>query len=181
MAMTDTPMTPSRRPPRRGRRPDGAEFEALFAAEYRPLVRIAYGLTGSVPEAEEIVQEAFLRCHQRWHRIAAYERPGAWLRRVVINLAVSRSRRVRSELRAVVRLGARPPVARADLGESQDFWETVRTLPARQRQAVVLFYGDDLPAADVADVMACADGTVRALLHQARQHLAATLHEEQPR
>jgi RNA polymerase sigma-70 factor, ECF subfamily len=179
MATTDTTTIhlTSRRMTRRRRGPDSAAFDALFGTEYRALVRIAFALTGSIPEAEEIVQEAFLRCHQRWRHVAEYERPGAWLRRVVINLAVSRARRVRRELRAVASLGARPAAAPPALGESGGFWDAVRTLPSRQRQAVALYYGDDLAVPDVAVVMGCAEGTVRALLHQARQSLAARLEE----
>jgi RNA polymerase sigma-70 factor (ECF subfamily) len=160
------------------RLPGTAEFDALYRSEFRPLVRIGFALTGSTAEAEEIVQEAFLRCYQRWSQVAAYDRPGAWLRRVLINLAASRGRRIKREVLAVARLGARP--ATGDIGPSDDgtFWAAARTLPLRQRQAVVLFYGDDLPVTDIAAIMGCADGTVRAHLHQARQALATILEEE---
>ena len=168
---------------RRARRVDerhATEFDALYRTEYRALMRIAFGLTGSTAEAEEIVQEAFLRCHQRWQRVATYERPGAWLRRVVINLATSRARRVRHELRAVRHLGAGDADAPSagPIGEAAVFWHEVRRLPVRQRQAVVLYYGEDLPVAGVADLMGCAEGTVRALLHQARTALAAQFEED---
>lgn len=158
--------------------PGTAEFDALYRSEFRPLVRIGWALTGSAAEAEEIVQEAFLRCYQRWGQVAVYDRPGAWLRRVVINLATSRARRVRREVRAVARLGARP--ASTDAGPSDDgaFWAAARALPLRQRQAVVLYYGDDVSVSGIATIMGCAEGTVRAHLHQARQALATILEEQ---
>jgi RNA polymerase sigma-70 factor, ECF subfamily len=170
----------SARSRRAGRVDDGqaAEFDALYRTEYRPLMRIAFGLTGSTAEAEEIVQEAFLRCHQRWRKVMTYERPGAWLRRVVLNLSTSRLRRVRHEARMVRHLGSRPgDVDAGPGGDAAVFWHQVQTLPVRQRQAVVLYYGEDLPVAGVADLMGCAEGTVRALLHQARTALAAQSEE----
>ncbi|HEX5947401.1 MAG TPA: SigE family RNA polymerase sigma factor [Acidimicrobiales bacterium] len=180
MTIADTPRfsLTGRRSRSVDRVPGTAGFDALYRAEFRPLVRIGFAMTGSTAEAEEIVQEAFLRCYQRWGQVATYDRPGAWLRRVVINLAASRGRRVRREVLAVARLGARP--AAADTGPPDDgtFWAAVRTLAVRQRQAVVLYYGDDLPVSDVAAIMRCAEGTVRAHLHQARQTLATILEED---
>ena len=159
------------------RPPDTAGLDALYRSEFRPLVRIGFALTGSTAEAEEIVQEAFLRCYQRWSQVSTYDRPGAWLRRVVINLAASRARRIKREVLAVARLGARP-AADADRPDDGTFWAAVRTLAVRQRQAVVLYYGDDLPVRDIAAIMECAEGTVRAHLHQARQALATILEED---
>jgi RNA polymerase sigma factor (sigma-70 family) len=55
--------------------------------------------------------------------------------------------------------------------------EAIATLPARQRQAVVLRYLADLSLADVADAMGCATGTVKATLHQAMQSMRVELDE----
>jgi hypothetical protein len=59
-------------------------------------------------EAEELAQETFLRCHRHWSRVAGYDKPGAWLRRVMVNLTTSRGRRLVREARALARLGSRP-------------------------------------------------------------------------
>ena len=156
-------------------------FSSLYQSEFQPLLRIAYGLTGSRAEAEELVQETFVRCYQHWRRVETYDKPGAWLRRVLINLAYSRRRKLSTELRALTRLGARPAGPGAsELGDVDEaFWAAVRRLPRRQAQAVVLYYGDDLPTEDVAQAMGCAAGTVRALLHQARTTLAKVLDTEE--
>lgn len=53
----------------------------------------------------------------------------------------------------------------------EQFWGLVRQLPGRQAQAVALFYADDLPVVEVARVMGCAEGTVKAHLHAARERL----------
>ncbi|HEY3140816.1 MAG TPA: sigma factor [Acidimicrobiales bacterium] len=98
-----------------------AGFEALYRAEYAPLVRLAYALTGSLAEAEELVQESFLRCHRNWARVSTYDKPGARLRRVVVNLATSRGRRLVSEAKAFGRLRSRAAVAgRVDLDGSAE-------------------------------------------------------------
>lgn len=155
-------------------------FTTLYEREHGPLLRIAYGLTGSRAEAEELVQETFVRCYQRWRTVERYDRPGAWLRRVLINLSASRGRRLAVEVRALTRLGSRarrdhdPADAGGGAGD-EEFWAAVRRLPRRQAQAIVLYYGDDLATDEVARIMACAEGTVRALLHQGRAALAVAL------
>lgn len=130
----------------------------------------------------DLTQEAFLRLHQRWARVSRYDKPGAWLRRVLVNLATSRARRLATEARLLARLGRErltPPTLTA---EAADFWGAVRTLPRRQAQAVALFYLEDRPSAEIAAILGCSEGTVRAHLHQGRTTLRARLgvgdHEE---
>src|SRR5437660_2674663 len=90
---------------------DAGGFEAVYAAEYRPLLRLAFALTGQWGTAEDLTQEAFLRLHQRWARVSRYERPGAWLRRVLLNLATSWRRRLAAEAGTLARMGRQRPVA----------------------------------------------------------------------
>ena len=70
----------------------------LFDAEYAGLVRLATLITGDVAGAEDAVQEAFARAVARWPRLRSYDRPGAWVRRVTIRLAVRDRGRRRREL-----------------------------------------------------------------------------------
>jgi RNA polymerase sigma-70 factor (ECF subfamily) len=145
-------------------------FEAVYQGEYRRLVCLAFALTGSWAAAEDLTQETFLRLHQRWNRVSRYDRPDAWLRRVLVNLATSRARRLATEAKLLTRLGReRPgPILSA---EGADFWAAVRSLPRRQAQAIALVYLEDRTTADVAGILGCADATVRAHLHQARRTL----------
>lgn len=155
--------------------PAHAVFDEVYRREYAALVRLAWALTGRQREAEELVQEAFLRAYRCWSTVGAYERPGAWLRRVVLNLASSRLRRARAEANALMRLGQdRAPVATLH-EDTLAFWAAVRRLPARQAQVVVLRYVEDRSTPEIAEVLAIAEGTVRATLHQARQELRVTL------
>lgn len=95
-----------------------------------------------------------------------------------MNLARSRVRRLRAEVRALLRLGARRhehDTLDSRSVESEAFWTEVRALPKRQAQAVALHYLEDLPVKRVAELMGIAEGTAKALLHQGRKGLAARL------
>lgn len=63
-------------------------FAELVETESRGLVAAATAIVGDVHRAEEIVQTAFERCFRRWSRVSRLDRPGAWVRRVVINEAI---------------------------------------------------------------------------------------------
>ena len=152
----------------------GADFDAFYTAEYASLLRLAFVLTGSRPVAEELVQETMLRAFRHWSRIADYERPGAWARRVLVNLATSRGRRLAAEARALGRLRERPPEP-ALSAESMELWNAVRGLPARQAQVTALAYAEDRSIADIAAMLGIAEGTVKAVLHRARGNLARVL------
>jgi RNA polymerase sigma-70 factor, ECF subfamily len=147
-------------------------FAAFFEAEYARVVTICRALVGAW--GEDVAQEAFVRAFLRWRSVQAMQRPDAWVRRVAVNLAYSRLRRIAAEARALTRLRL---VRGGQDGEDADssFWEAVRTLPPRQAQAFALHYADDLSVADVAVVMQCAEGTVKAHLHAARTSLAQLL------
>jgi RNA polymerase sigma-70 factor (ECF subfamily) len=153
-------------------------YEAFFRDEYPRLVTLLVAVTGSRPVAEELAQEALLRAHVRWSRIVRYERPGAWVRRVALNLASHHRNRRRTEQRAVDRLGRQPaePYAYADATTGgHDFWALVRRLPPRQAAAVALHHLEDRPVAEVALILGCAEGTAKAHLHKGRAALARML------
>lgn len=152
-------------------------FEALYQAEYRPLLTLALTLTGSHGAAEELVQETFLRMCLRWERLAAYERPGGFARRVLLNLATSRARRLAAEARALARLDRRRPTDDVYLlsPESAEFWTAVRSLPRRQAEVLSLHYLEDRSVNDIAQILGCSEGTVRSHLHTGRKRLASAL------
>ena len=152
------------------------DYTAFFRKELRSLVALAAAIAGA-DRAEEIAQEALLRAHREWERIERYDKPGAWVRRVTINLASSSRRRRRTERLALQRIGTRRQLD-APPPDVDEFWSLVRRLPPRQASAVALHYLDDLSVAEIADVLGCAEGTAKAHLHQARQTLAGYLAEE---
>lgn len=155
-------------------------FDAFFLREYPRITALVLALTGDARTAEDIAQEALFRASQRWQRVGRYDKPGAWVRRVAINLTTSSRRRRALERRALRNVAERrePAGAEAMSAQTEAFWRLVRALPARQAAAVALYYLEDRSVADVAAAMGCAVGTAKAHLHKARAALAAALDDE---
>jgi RNA polymerase sigma-70 factor (ECF subfamily) len=152
-----------------------ASFETFYRHEYRSTLGIAISLASDTAAAEDLVQEAFISAHRQWDRVSQYDSPRAWLRRVLVNRATSRHRRLAAELRAVARMG-RPHPAPPDLSpETAGVWEEVHRLPRRQQQAVALYYVGQLSMVEIADVMGCSEGAVKSHLHRARESLRGSL------
>lgn len=156
-------------------------FARFYEREYRSVVGLAYALSGSRSGAEDIAQEAFIAAHKKWGEVGTYEKPEAWVRRVVSNLSVSRFRRRASEIKAITRLaGFRSD--NASIGElpaeADHFWREVRRLPKRQAQTVALHYLEDCSVKEIAGILECSPSTVKVHLHKARQTLAERLEVE---
>lgn len=152
-------------------------FDAFYRREYSRMVALAYALLGSGVAAEDVVQEAFLAAHRRWSKIAGYDDPRGWVRRVVVNRATSVLRRRTAEWRAVHRLGSRDAWSTVPALEpgAREVWDEVRALPRRQAQAIALYYVDDLSLDEIGGVLGCSPGTVKTHLHRARQQLERKL------
>lgn len=158
---------------------DLPSFRTFFREHHRAVVGLVVSLTGDVASAEDVAQEAFTRAFRDWDRIGAYDDPGAWVRRVASNLAVSRWRRLRAEATARVRLGRPTEAQEPALPDGSDeVWREVRRLPHRQAVAVHLFYVEDRDVASIAEVLGCSQGNARTLLYRARRTLADRLGEE---
>lgn len=153
---------------------------ALATARGRALTGYAYLLTGSVPDAEDLVQEALLRVFLR--RPAAGPVTEAYVRRAILNLYVDGHRR-RRRWRAVEHL-----LARDDVGPAADVVVEARAevqaalaqLPRQQRACVVLRYYEDLTADAIADRLGLAPGTVKRYLSLATARLEAQLGTVEP-
>jgi RNA polymerase sigma-70 factor, ECF subfamily len=152
-----------------------ASFAAFYRSEYRPLLRLAWSLTGRRDLGEELVQDAMITVHRRWAKVGSYERPGAFARRVLLNDATSRARRREAERRALHRLDPPAPVAEPEPPPDDEFFSALRALPRRQCQALVLHYLEDRPVSEIADVLDIAANTVKVHLHRGRRALADAL------
>ena len=111
--------------------PDGG-FDEFYASTFASLVVQLTAYTRNQVEAQDAVQEAFVRAWPRWERLSSYEDPAAWVRRVAWNLATSRWRRGRVALRAML-------TSRADHvlpagPERVDLERALATLPGQQRR-----------------------------------------------
>ncbi|MCO8127668.1 sigma-70 family RNA polymerase sigma factor [Acidimicrobiia bacterium EGI L10123] len=156
---------------------DGPSFDDLYRREHRPLLRLAWTLTGRRDLAEELVQDAMLVVHRDWDRVRRYESPGGFVRRVLLNAATSAARRRAAEGRAVARVPT-DGVHRDELPPDDAFWSALRSLPERQAHAVALHYLEDLPVSEIARVLEIAEGTVKVHLHRGRLALAELLRDE---
>ena len=148
--------------------PEG--LRELFDGEYAPLVRLATLITGDVAVAEDVVQEAFARALARWKKIEHYDKPGAWVRRVVIRLAVRTKDKRAREMHAPV-----PETGTVDAAANLDLVTALQALPPTQRAAVVLFYLEGFSTEEVAEALDVPASTARSHLHRARAALARHL------
>ena len=157
--------------------PVGPPFESMFVTEYPAMVALAAAVSGRRSHAEDIAAEAMSRLQRDWDRVGAYDKPGAWLRRVTINLALSQKRRFITEAKALMRLAGRPVAATIGPAASRDdaVWEAVALLPGKQRAAIALHYLEDRPVDEIAEILGCSPSTARVHLHRGRAALRERL------
>jgi len=147
----------------------------VFDASYRRLVVQLFGVVGNYGEAEDIVQESFVRAAAAGGRFLRVDNHEAWLRTVAINIHRSRWRKWRNGTKAHDRLGQRAePV---ELVEHVDVVRALRALPDDLREVVALHYLADLPLREIAESLSLKEGTVKSRLSRARQMLSVTLAE----
>jgi RNA polymerase sigma-70 factor (sigma-E family) len=137
---------------------------ALYAAHYKPLVRLAALLLRDVAAAEEVVQDAFVAMHGRWGRLREPDRAIGYLRQAVVNRARSALRHRAVEARHAP--AGLPDAASAEHGalealERQAVLGALHRLPLRQREVLVLRYYLDLSEASIADTLGISRGTVK--------------------
>jgi RNA polymerase sigma factor (sigma-70 family) len=152
-------------------------WDEVYAGHYRRLVALVTALCGSRDEAEEAVQEAFVRALGLTGRRAVLDDPEGWLYRVAVNVVRSRYRRLRTARLARHRLAAAEadPVGpeRSDLRLA--LLDGLRRLPFAQREALVLHYLADLPVEAIAVRLGVPTGTVKARLSRGRDALSREL------
>lgn len=138
-------------------------FEEFASEHAESLLRTAHLVTMDEGEAEDLVQECLLMLSQRWPRVGAMDRPLAYARRVLVNLAV-RGGAKRTQRRAELDTSAVEGVAdfaAIELLEARDeLWAALRRLTPRQRAVLVLRYFHDLSEAQTAEVLGCSAKTV---------------------
>lgn len=153
---------------------DRADFAEFVAARSGALIRLAYALTGDQYAAEDLLQTALMKAAARWERI--HTAPDAYVRQIMYREQVSwwRRRARRGETTMAdppdrLAVPVTSPEARLDLHQA------LRRLTAAKRAVLVLRYLEDLPEAQVADLLGCSVGTVRSQTHKAITQLRAVL------
>jgi RNA polymerase sigma-70 factor (sigma-E family) len=146
---------------------------ALYRAQYQSLVRMAAMLVGDTATAEEVVQDCFVGMHGAFLRLRDMDKALNYLRRSVVNRARSAMRRRLVADRYVPQpLPDMPSAEHSALAllERSAVFSALRTLPLRQREAMVLRFYLDLSEEQVAYAMRISRGAVKA--HTARGKVA---------
>jgi len=173
-------------------RSDRAEFDSLVRRHHRQAYNIAYRMSGSHADAEDLTQEAFLRAYRffdRYNRDMPFEN---WLYRIICNVFVDHIRKrpkarllsldqsLASEGEGEIRLEipdlSSDPATLIDASQlDEPLQRALGTLPPDFRQAVILADVEGLSYEDIAEAMGCSLGTVRSRLHRGRKLLRCRL------
>lgn len=155
-------------------------FDAFFREELPRLTALATVLCGDREVGRDIAQEALIRTYADWGSVVRLERPGSWSRRVVVNLTRDHGRHRAVQRRRLPELARQVDLSPPDrnLPHDSEFWAAVKQLPDRQRTAVALFYIGDRSVSQCADEMGIRIGSVKTMLHHARENLRQLLSED---
>lgn len=156
-------------------------YEEFADSRLGALLRYAVMLTGDLHTAQDLVQDTMVRVQLNWRRVAGSDSPDGYVRKMLTNQFIDLRRG--SWLRRVL-LRAEPDPVRAvpfdhadETAERDRVWGMLAKLPRQQRAVLVLRYYEDLPDADIAEVLGCAVGTVRSSISRALATLRADLVE----
>jgi len=147
------------------------------------LYRVALSLVRNPAEAEDVVQDVFLRVLERKRELAAIVDLRPWLVRIAWNLALDRCRRVRprqmDDLFAESLVSADLPADQAldEAGRIRQVLGAIERLPGKEREALLLSAMDELSTVEIAAVLGRSESSVRSLLFRARAHLHQRLED----
>jgi RNA polymerase sigma-70 factor (sigma-E family) len=158
------------------RQEDISGFAELVAARSPALFRTALVVVGDHQLAQDLLQEALVKAYVAWPRLRDTTKAEAYVRRTIVTTAISwRRRRSFHEHPVALVPDARNADQTERLATHDVLWEQVRSLPPRQRAALVLRYYEDLSEADTAALLGCSVGTVKsqvsAALSKLRNHV----------
>lgn len=153
---------------------DEAVVRRFLATDYPRIVGAVALVAGNRAAAEDAVAEALARAWEQVDRGRPIDSLPAWVTRVALNLSKSRLRRLRVEARYRGAAEAAPGPS----GDRVDVERALATLSRREREVTVLRYYLDLDVVGIATTLHVTEGSVKTLLHRARQHLAAALGDD---
>jgi len=147
-------------------------FDDWYRDSYRRVFASVLLVAGDRAATADAVDEAFARAWERWPRVRTMASPLGWTFTVARN-QLRRSARRRARERSLAPAVAHPPEIDVAL------WETVRSLPDRERELVALRYVGRLTEPEIAAALGIAPGTVSRGLHDARERLRSMLAPEE--
>jgi RNA polymerase sigma-70 factor (ECF subfamily) len=159
------------------------DLTALVRDHSALLYRVALSILRNPAEAEDVVQDAFVRVLQRQHELGSILEVRPWLVRIAWNLALDRCRKVRTEQmddQFAARLASADlpaDQALAEAGQIRRVLDAMERLPQKERQVLLLSAVDELTAAEIGAVLGRSESSVRSLLFRARTHLRQRLED----
>lgn len=148
------------------------DFADFYVVTYARLVGVLARVCDGRDDAEEVVQEAFVRLVKRWPQVSRYDDPEAWVRSVAFRLATSRWRRRRAGAAALLRLGPAPHAGPPSV-DRVTVDAVLAPLSPAHRAVLVLHYAVGLTVEEIASELGVAPGTVKSRLSRARAAAAA--------
>lgn len=155
---------------------DAGAFARLLERHYDRVHRLAWRLTGTRADAEDVAQDVAVKLATAIRSFRGEAEIGTWIWRITYNAATDLLRqrqRVRpvapSEMMQLVESSA--PDTDSERGDGEQLWAAVRRLPRQQSDAVMLVYGEEMSHAEAAGIMGCSEKTVSWHLHEARKRL----------
>ena len=163
-----------------------AEFDvaALVSSYSEVLYRVAFSILRNPTEAEDTVQDTFLRVVQHRAELEAIRDPRTWLIRIAWNLALDRRRKVTPEQlddEVAAKMEAKGPAADDPLAAARrmkKMFGAIDALPRKEREAMLLSVIEELSTGEIAAVLGRSEAGVRSLLFRARAHLRERLQQQ---
>jgi RNA polymerase sigma factor (sigma-70 family) len=143
-------------------------FETFYDAQNKALFRRLWLVTGNRAEAEELMQDSFLKVWERWDRVGSMDDPVGYLNRTAMNLFRKRYRRALLAIRRTFGLTAAPDDF-ADADDREVVRRVLSSLPPRQRAALVLTEMLGFTPDEAGRALGVQASTVRSLTRQGRE------------
>jgi RNA polymerase sigma-70 factor (ECF subfamily) len=168
---------------------DAVSLSALVDAHSATLYRVAYSVVRHAEDAEDVVQETYIRVLRHAEKFADIRDPRVWLIRIAWNLSLDRKRRRKSAsleddaTSIMMHLPSRELPADTLLAASQGHARVLKLvdkLPAKERQVLLLSALEELSTVEIASILKTTESTVRSRLFRARQRMRERLEADDP-
>lgn len=158
---------------------DRAAFAQVVDQQYEFVLRVAYKWLGNQQDAEDVTQTVVIKLAQAIGQFDRRSKFTSWLYRITLNAVRDHQRVAGRQGRNVAALSLVAPTTSPSSQEDDlainEVWAAVRQLPDKQRDAVLMVYGEDMSHAECASVLGCKESTVSWLVHEAKKTLKGLL------
>lgn len=158
---------------------DRAAFAQIVDLQYGFILRVAYKWLGDQQDAEDVTQTVVIKLAQAIGQFDFRSKFSSWLYRITLNAVRDHQRVAGRQGRSVAALSLVAPTAAPSSQEDElainEVWAAVRQLPDKQRDAVLMVYGEEMSHAECASVMGCKESTVSWHVHEAKKTLKGLL------